>query len=61
MTGLSIFTKMCRTHAGIAVLMLCWSAYVVQGAGLGCERTARAFNNLKLPAVDIPHEDIPGK
>ena len=63
MIGLSIFSKSCRTRAGIAqaVFLLCWSAYVVQAVSLSCEKTARAFSNLKLPVLNIPREDIPGK
>lgn len=51
---------MCRTRYSIVVLLLCWSSCVVNAAGLGCDKTERAFNNLKLSALDIPQQDISG-
>ena len=50
-------------RVGSFVLMVLLSSTVsgTQGDGLGCDRTVRAFGNLNLPVLDIPHEDIPGE
>ncbi|XP_037075339.1 glypican-6-like [Pollicipes pollicipes] len=44
----------------LVVLQLVCCVGIAKGQGLGCDRTARAFNTYKLAANSVPSHDIPG-